>query len=133
MRACFTISRRWCAPGGQARRRRCNGYVSARPLPIGTSCSPPSDLAEFAGNTVVVDADRPKFSRFVRETFGPRAKALGFVPKPNDSDDDQLMRRSLLRVVAPEDPALAAEARRLARAWMRDRKAVDRVSSTSCW
>ena len=39
------------------------------------------DLAEFAGNTVVADADRPKFSRFVRETFGPRAKALGFVPK----------------------------------------------------
>jgi len=83
------------------------------------------DLAEFAGNTVVVDIDRPKFSRFVRETFGPRAKKLGFVPKPNESDDDQLLRRALLRFVAPEDPALAAEARRLATAWTRDRKAVD--------
>jgi alanyl aminopeptidase len=83
------------------------------------------DLAEFAGNTVVVDADRAKFSRFVREVFGPRAKTLGFVPGANENDDDQLLRRSLLRFVGPEDPKLAAEARRLARAWMRDRKAVD--------
>jgi alanyl aminopeptidase len=83
------------------------------------------DLAEFVGDTIVVDADRPKFSRFVREVFGPRAKALGFVPRANESDDDQLLRRSLLRFVAPEDPALAAEARRLARAWMRDRNAAD--------
>ena len=83
------------------------------------------DLAEFVGNTVVVDADRSKYSRFVREVFGPRAKALGFAPKANESDDDQLLRRQLLRFVAPEDPALAAEARRLARAWMRDRNAVD--------
>ena len=82
-------------------------------------------LAEFVGNTVVVDADRPKYSRFVREVFGPRAKALGFAPKPNESDDDQLLRRTLLRLVAPEDPALAAEARRLARAWMHDKTAVD--------
>ena len=36
-----------------------------------------------------------------------------------------MLRRSLLRFVGPEDPKLAAEARRLARAWMRDRKAVD--------
>ena len=35
------------------------------------------------------------------------------------------MRRSLLRFVAPYDPALAAEARRLALAWIADRKAVD--------
>jgi len=83
------------------------------------------DLAEFAGNTVVVDADRPKFSRFVREVFGPHARKLGFIPKANESDDDQLLRRSLLRFVAPEDPALAAEAQRLARAWIRDRSAVD--------
>ncbi len=73
----------------------------------------------------MIDADRPKFSRFVREVFGPRAKALGFVTKANENDDDQLLRRSLLRFVAPEDPKLAAEARRLARAWIRDRSAVD--------
>ena len=82
------------------------------------------DVAEFAGNTVVSEADRPKFSRFVRQVFGPRARALGFVPKANENDDDQLLRRLLLRFVAPNDPELAAEARRLARAWIRDRNAV---------
>ena len=83
------------------------------------------DLAEFAANTLFADADRPKFSAFVREVFGPRARALGFASKANENDDDQLLRRALLRFVAPEDPPLAAEARRLALAWIRDRKAVD--------
>ena len=37
------------------------------------------DLAEFVGNTVVVDADWPKFARFVREVFGPGRLCIGFV------------------------------------------------------
>jgi hypothetical protein len=47
------------------------------------------------------------------------------VPRRNESDDDQLVRRSLIRFAAPEDPKLAAEARRLAMAWIADRQAVD--------
>jgi len=83
------------------------------------------ELAEFVGNTFVTDADRPQFASFVRAIFGSRARSLGLAPKPGESDDDQLMRRELLRFVAPEDPELAVEARRLALAWIKDRKAVD--------
>jgi alanyl aminopeptidase len=83
------------------------------------------DLAVFARNTLVRDEDRPRYSAFVREVFGPRTRSLGFSPKPGESDDDQLLRRALLGVVAPEDPELAAEARRLALAWIDDRRAVD--------
>ncbi len=83
------------------------------------------DLAAFASNTLVDDAQRPAYADFVRRVFGPRARALGFAPKPGESDDDQLLRRSLLRLVAPEDPALAAEARRRAIAWLEDRRAID--------
>ena len=83
------------------------------------------DLAALAGNTLVTDADRPQFSIFVRQVFGPRARSLGFAPKANESDDDQLLRRALLRFVAPEDPELAVQARRLALAWIKDRNAVD--------
>jgi alanyl aminopeptidase len=83
------------------------------------------DLAEFTGNTLVAEPDRAQFERFVREVFGPRARSLGFVPRPDESDDDQLTRRALLRLVAPVDPELAAEARGLASAWIKDRKAVD--------
>jgi len=84
-----------------------------------------ANLAEFAGNTLVADADRPQFSSFVRRVFGPRARVLGFASKPGETDDDQLMRRELLRLVAPEDPELSAEARRLALAWIKDRTTLD--------
>ena len=83
------------------------------------------ELAEFAGNALVNDADRPQFAAFVRDVFGPQARSLGFLPKAGESDDDQLLRRALLRIVAPEDPMLAAEARRLALAWIKDRSAID--------
>ena len=82
-------------------------------------------LAEWARHTLVTDADAPRFEAVLREVFGPRARALGFAPRPGEGDDDQLLRRELLRVVAPFDPTLAAEARRLALAWLRDRKAID--------
>jgi alanyl aminopeptidase len=84
-----------------------------------------ADVAEFASNTFVTEADRPRYSAFVREVFGPRARALGFVPKAGESDDDQLLRQGLMHIVAPEDPALAKEARRLALAWIKDRRAID--------
>jgi len=82
------------------------------------------DLAEFEARTGVADGAQPAFATFVRDTFGPRARALGFRPKAGEGDDDQLMRRVLLRFAAPYDPALSAEARRLALAWIGDRKAV---------
>ena len=80
-RASSTTSRRSCAPARSTRRRRCSGCASARTARDRHVVLAAVDLAEFAGNTVVVDADRPKFSRFVREVFGPRAKALGFIPQ----------------------------------------------------
>ena len=61
----------------------------------------------------------------MRQVFGDRARRLGYAPWQNENDDDQLLRRTVLRFVAPEDPKLAAEARRLAVGWIRDRKAID--------
>ncbi len=83
------------------------------------------ELATFVRDTLVDDADRAQFSAFVREVFGDRARRLGYSPRRNESDDDQLVRRSLIRFVAPEDPKLAAQARRLAMAWIANRKAID--------
>src|SRR5206468_8079139 len=82
-------------------------------------------LGEFLRDTVITDADRPEFAALVREVFGRRARALGFAPKQSESDDDQLLRRSLVRFVGREDPAVAAQARMLALAWIVDRKAID--------
>jgi alanyl aminopeptidase len=82
-------------------------------------------LASFVRDELVSDDGRTRFSAFVRREFAPRARALGFAPRRGESDDDQLLRRSLLAFAAPEDPALAAEARRLAHKWRGDRSAVD--------
>jgi alanyl aminopeptidase len=83
------------------------------------------DLAYFMRDTFASDTERARYSAFVRQVFGRRARTLGFAPRSGESDDDQLVRRALIEIAAPEDPRLAAEARRLARAWMRDRKAID--------
>ena len=82
-------------------------------------------LASFVRDELVADDERVRFSAFVRREFGSRARALGFIPRHGESDDEELLRRSLLRFAAPEDPALAAQARRHARKWLGDRKAVD--------
>ena len=74
---------------------------------------------------MIGDAERAQFAAFVRQVFGERARTLGYAPRRGESDDDQLLRRSVIRFVAPEDPALSAEARRLAVAWIGDRKAID--------
>jgi aminopeptidase N len=82
-------------------------------------------LGTFVRDTLVGDAERAEFSAFVREVYGDRARTLGFSPRGNESDDDQLVRRTIIRFAAPEDPKLAAEARRLAMAWIGDRKRID--------
>jgi alanyl aminopeptidase len=83
------------------------------------------DLAQFVRDDLVGDDERARFTAFVRATFGPRARKLGFAPVRGEDDDAQLLRRALVRFVGPDDPKLAAEARRLAHAWLADRKAVD--------
>jgi alanyl aminopeptidase len=82
-------------------------------------------VATYVRETLVGEREADAFASFVRQTFAPHARALGFVPKRGESDDDRLLRRALLAFAAPDDPALAAKARRLARAWLRDRRAVD--------
>ena len=83
------------------------------------------ELASFVRDELVSDDERAHFAAYVRREFGPRARALGFTPRRGESDDDQLLRRSMLGFAAPEDPALASQARRLARAWIADRNAID--------
>ena len=69
---------------------------------------------------------RAPFGRFVRATFGPRARALGWVDRPGDDQDTRDMRRELVPFVAVAggDAALAADAKRLTLAWLADRGAL---------
>ncbi len=68
---------------------------------------------------------RDNYERFLRKTFGARARELGWNPKPGEDEEIGLLRPGLLRVAARvgRDPELSAEARRLALAWLDARKA----------
>ncbi len=63
---------------------------------------------------------REKGSRFILQQFGERAKALGWLAKPGDSDDTRLLRQKLVPFVASvgEQQDLIQEAEKLARAWL---------------
>ncbi|HSC23116.1 MAG TPA: M1 family metallopeptidase [Casimicrobiaceae bacterium] len=83
------------------------------------------ELAGFVRDSSVSAASRPDFDRFVARAFGDTTRALGLAAKAGESDDDALLRRALLRFAGPNDPVVGREARRLARAWIRDPKSVD--------
>jgi hypothetical protein len=70
--------------------------------------------------------DRARYAAWVRSLYGPRARALGWTPKPGESEEVQQLRLLLVGVasVGGEEPTLEREARRLAQAWLKDRKAV---------
>ncbi len=55
--------------------------------------------------------------------FGARARSLGWLPQPGDSDDDRLLRAALLPAVAVlgEDTSLRQQALQLAQGWLADR------------
>jgi cytosol alanyl aminopeptidase len=84
-------------------------------------------IAAAPRDLLVSDEMRPRYRRFVSDVFGARARALGWAGKPGEDEDTQLLRGSLVPFVANEgdEPALVADATRLAKAWIKDRAAVD--------
>jgi cytosol alanyl aminopeptidase len=78
------------------------------------------------GNLVPGDL-RDRYARFVRKLYDARARELGWTPKAADSEDARLLRTTLLPLCAMkgEDADLQSQAAQLARAWLKDRRAVD--------
>ena len=75
----------------------------------------------------IPDQLMPNWARFVRVWLGERARKMGWQPRPGESEDQRQIRLAVVPFVAidGEDPDLGAEALRLARAWLKDRKAID--------
>jgi alanyl aminopeptidase len=76
---------------------------------------------------LVPDELRQNYQRFIRKTYGARAKQLGFAPGPGENDDVRQLRPELVGLVAAvgDDPQLIAEAQKLAIKWLADHKTVD--------
>jgi hypothetical protein len=69
----------------------------------------------------------PNYARFVQQTFGARARQLGWSAKPREDSDAVLQRASIVPFVAIQggDAALRDEARRLTDEWLKTRKGID--------
>ena len=67
-------------------------------------------------------ASAARYAQLWQKAFGDRARALGWRPRSQDSDDDRLLRLRLLPLVADlgDDSALRAQALALAQAWLAD-------------
>lgn len=76
---------------------------------------------------LVPDELRPNWERFAGKLFAQQARALGFTPRPQDSDDTLRLRPALIEFLAADgnDPAVRAQATQLAMRWLEDRGAID--------
>jgi cytosol alanyl aminopeptidase len=77
-------------------------------------------IALASGLARAVPSDlMPRYETWLRQTFGPGARKAGLLPKATDSLDVELTRGELIRAAAwrGRDPALAAEAAKLAERW----------------
>jgi alanyl aminopeptidase len=83
-----------------------------------TSTRSATQLAQ-ALRAVVPDELQAKYEAWMRRTFGPAARKAGLSPKPGDSLDVEVARVALVNAAATVggDPALSAEAIRLAAGW----------------
>ena len=84
------------------------------------------DLVSILRPSVVSEARRANRERFLRDTYGARARTLGFTPRAGEDEDTRLLRPVLLGLAARQgrDPKLVAEARKLTEKWLVDPQAV---------
>ncbi|HZQ53704.1 MAG TPA: M1 family metallopeptidase [Bryobacteraceae bacterium] len=69
----------------------------------------------------------PNYERFLRQNFQQRAREMGWIPKPGESDDVRLLRPNLVAIVATDggDRELAKQGQELADKWFQNRDSVN--------
>lgn len=84
-------------------------------------------LLQLVNEEGLSEDSRKRFRAWVAGLYGPRARKLGWEPGSTDDDGTKALRKVLVRLAAVqgEDRMLVLEAKGLARAWLKDRKAVD--------
>jgi cytosol alanyl aminopeptidase len=75
---------------------------------------------------LVPESLMPNYARYLLKSYQARARSLGWIARPGESDDVRLLRPGVVGAVARYggDQQLAAEARRLTESWLKDRTAV---------
>ncbi len=83
-------------------------------------------LARLAEPRWLAAEDHARWRAFLRRAFGARARALGWLPRPDDGEAARALRPVLLPLLAgeAEEAVLAGEALALARRWLSERRQV---------
>jgi alanyl aminopeptidase len=91
------------------------------------------NLAFGPRENLVPETLMPNYRRFLLKNFQARARELGWMPQPGESEDIRLLRASLVRPVATwaGDEELAAQAKALTEKWFADHNAIDPNMQTS--
>jgi alanyl aminopeptidase len=86
-----------------------------------------SGIVDSLRLNLVPDELLPNYRRYVRNTFGVKARALGFASQGKESEDTRLLRPILVSLVAKrgEDKQLQKEALPLALKWLEDHGAIE--------
>jgi alanyl aminopeptidase len=76
---------------------------------------------------LVQDSDRARYSKWIADLFGKRAKALGWKIRKGEAQETRILRTTLLSLMANEagDAATIAQARKLAAQWLKAPESVD--------
>jgi alanyl aminopeptidase len=84
--------------------------------------------ASFAVGPFVPEDLLAKGEQYIRKVYGDRARRLGWKARPGETDDDKLLRQTLVPFVASSgrDQQLIDEASGLAREWLKKRSGIDR-------
>jgi alanyl aminopeptidase len=88
--------------------------------------TPAEELAKLVTTRAVPDDLRPKANEFIRQTFGERARQLGWSQPDGENEDRQILREELVPFVAQagEDPTLIAQAQAMAKTWIDKRSGI---------
>jgi hypothetical protein len=82
---------------------------------------------DAVSRSLVEDGSRPAFRRYVSSLLLPLARELGWEPRKGESDEQRLLRKSLLGALSTlaEDPWIAVEAEKRAALYLKDPHLVD--------
>lgn len=86
------------------------------------------DVAGGLRDSGMIDAaTKPKYQRYIQETFGAKARALGLHASKTDDEETRWLRPWLVDLVADqgEDAVLRAECTKSAKAWLTNRDAIE--------
>jgi aminopeptidase N len=79
-----------------------------------------SQRISYINRYLVTEQDRPKFQKWVQGYFGPMLAEIGFLPKPNETEEAMQLRPLVIRMLGnvAENPEVIAKSKEMTQAYL---------------